>query len=164
MPLWSIICWLSLFTTVYSIFCLYYLLVEGGGRSTRQKQVMVFQLLIACWKPVFAEVNHSSNSLQFQDLKLAAAPLTLTKLLQIQSDIIKAKFGLKTVNLSNDEWILLCGYMAVNQGLPLLSRKQALMCFSNAYYQVEILKERAMSPPSSFPSIDLPLSTDRKQA
>jgi len=38
------------------------------------------------------------------------------KLLQIHSDIIKANFGPKTVNLSNDECILLCGYMAVNQG------------------------------------------------
>lgn len=48
--------------------------------------------------------------------------------------------------------------------LSLLSRKQALICFSNVYYQVEILKGRAMSSPSSFPSIDLPLGTVRKQA
>lgn len=48
--------------------------------------------------------------------------------------------------------------------LSLLSRKQALKCFSNVYYQVEILKERAMSAPSSFLSIDLPLSIVRKQA
>lgn len=39
------------------------------------------------------------------------------------------------------------------------SRKQALECFSNVYYQVEILKERAMNPLSSFPSSDLPLSS-----
>ena len=91
---------------------------RGSERSTRQKEMMAFQplclLRAASWK-LFAEVNHSGNSLQFQDLKLAETSLILMKLLQIHSDIVKAKFGLKTVNLSNDEWILLCGYMAVNQ-------------------------------------------------
>lgn len=93
---------------------------RGSESSRRQKEMMVFQLLCllraASRKLVFAEVNYTGNSLQFQDLKLAATSLILMKLLQIHSDIIKAKFGLKTVNLSNDEWILLCGYMAVNQG------------------------------------------------
>lgn len=54
--------------------------------------------------------------------------------------------------------------MAVNQGvISSIQRKQVLKCFSNVYYHVEILKERAMTPPSSFPTIDLPLSTVRKQ-
>lgn len=122
--------------------------MERGSKRGVQGRITVFQLLClvrtASWKLIFADVNHSGNSPHFQDLKLAVKSLILMKPLQIHRDIVKAKFGLKTVNLSNDSWTLVWGYMAVNQGvISSIQRKQVLKRFGNVYYQVEILKERA---------------------